>query len=236
MKQINQPNCDLFSYLHDGVLKNTLLDRYLDEPDSICDILDFDFDASLIIERCGEEIATIILRLECDDFLYQTSLDTDTITNEQRLEIEQLVLRHSAEQRLKLPSPPKQNILRKKRGNDLLNIAQTSQALGLSQRKTKELIPCNDLRIVADGAIQTIEEYYWDRQLIQHFTMLKQQHHNTQHYHNEDLLVIAEGCCDGDIKWAQDIVDAYLSCCDEEHRSFVENRSLLSRDEEVNPL
>lgn len=213
LQRINELNCDVFCYLHDGPLKSLLLERYLDEPDSLSDMMEFDFDASLQIKKTSETSTDeIILRLEFNDFLYQTALNAATLTVDQYDELRMIIQLHCPDQATRSCAPSK-NIVRKKHGNNLLNIAQAAQAIGVSQRKIKEIIPCSEMRIVDNGPTKSIEGYYWDQRLIQRLSLLNKQQQQGIRYTNDDINFIAENCCEGDIKWAQDTIATYLKHC-----------------------
>lgn len=213
LQQLIEINCGVFCYLDDGPLKSTLLERYLDEPDSICDMMEFDFDASLQIKKASNSPTfEVTLRLELDDFLYQISLELEKLTVDQCHELNEIIQKNYPDQSVLCPTPSK-NIVRKKHGTNLLNIAQSSQALGLSQRTMKEIIPCSEIRIVDNGSNKSIEGYYWHQILIQRFNLLKKQHQHGTCYSKGDIKFIAENCCEGDIKWAQDIIATYLKHC-----------------------
>jgi len=213
LQQLNELNCHLFCFLEDGPLKSALLERYLDEPDSISDMIDFDFDASLLIDNeNGTSLVEITLRLEFDDFSYHTTLNTATLTADERQELLMIIQQHYPDQSVRSTMPSK-SIVRKKHDDNLLNTAQAARATGLSQRKVKEIIPCSDTRIVDNGTKKTIEEYYWHQSLIQRFTLLNAQHQQGVRYTEDDITFIAENCCEGDIKWARDTIATYLKQC-----------------------
>lgn len=214
LKKLNTLECDLFCYLNDGPLKDAVLDNYLDEADAHSDIMEFNFDASLVIKGNAESAAaaSITLRLECDEFLYQKSLRLTELDADQRDELLELVTLHGPTQTTPQTSPRK-NILRKKQGDNLLNIAQASKALGLSQRQLKTLIPCSEIRISDSDSGKKIEDYYWDIVLIQRLIQLHELQQQGCCYSAEEVSYIAETCCEGDVKWARDTIAIYLKQC-----------------------
>lgn len=202
---------DVFCYLNDGPLKNALLESYLDEADAHSDIMEFDLDASLLIKDSANA-STITLRLECDELLYQKTLSPADLDGEQNTELLELLSIHYPTQKPTNTSPSR-NIIRKKQGDKLLNIAQASKALSLSQRQIKTMIPCSEIRIVDKNSCKSIEEYYWDTLLIQRFILLREKQQQRCRYSDDDINYIAKNCCEGDVKWARDTIATYLNQC-----------------------
>lgn len=210
MQMIDALQGEVFFYLNDGPLKNKLVERYLEEEDAHGDILEFEFDASLrIIPAENTTAATIEGRLEMEDFLYQTSFTVADLDADESTDLLEQLQPHCPPPRSEQDKPSK-NILRKKQGNDLLNIGGASTALSLSQRALKALIPCSEMRIVEKDGDKSIEGYYWNKELIAKLEALSAQHQQSQRYTDDDAAFVAKQCCDGDIKWARDIIAVFL--------------------------
>lgn len=203
---------ELFCYLNDGPLKDALLERYLDEAGCHSDIMEFDLDASLLIKVSSKTPTPITLRLECSEFFYQTTLTPTELDAEQSNELRQLLDLHWPDESVATTAPSK-NIIRKKQGDNLLNIGQASKALCLSQRQIKAMIPCSEIRIVDNDSSKSIEGYYWDTQLVERFVLLREQQQQGCRYTAEDINYIAENCCEQDVKWARDTIANYLKYC-----------------------
>lgn len=213
LDKLNTLDHELFCFLKDGPLKSALLESYLDEADANSDIMEFDVDASLLIkDSANGSTATITLRLECDEFLYQTTLCPSELDSEQSVELRELLDLHCPKQITTKTSPSK-NIIRKKQSENLLNIAQASKALGLSQHQIKRIIPCSEIRIADKDSSKSIEGYYWDIQLIHRFNLLRDQQQQGCRYSDDDINYIAENCCEQDVKWARDTIATYLKQC-----------------------
>lgn len=211
---LNKLDRDIFIHLNDGPLKNAAIDAYLDEPDALIDIMEFHLEGSIIIETTSKSLPTVKIRLEASDFMHQTILDLALLTADQKQELLELV-QIQIPQQVATNVAPAKNILRKKLATNLYDIGQASIELGLPQRELKTIIPCSEIRIVEKDAVKTIEDYYWDIQLIQRFKLLHEQQQNGVRYTKDDIEFIAENCCDGDIKWAQDTIAIYLRQCKE---------------------
>lgn len=203
---------DLFCYLNDGPLKSALLEIYLDEADAHSDIMEFELDTSLLLKHNASASTTITLRLECDEFLYQTTLDPNELDVEQSNELLELLDLHWPNQSTTKTSPS-ENIIRKKHGENLLNIAQASKSLGLSQRQIKTMIPCSEIRIVENDSSKSIEGYYWDTRLVQRFILMRENQQQGCRYSDDDINYIAANCCEDDVKWARDTIANYLKQC-----------------------
>lgn len=201
---------ELFFYVEDGALKNKLIETYMNQEDAHADILEFELNASVRIRR-EEDTAppAFECRLETADFQYQTifavrDFDDDEVTEL----IDHLKLHCSVPS--KKESGSAKNIIRKKKGRGLLNISEAAKALSLSQRSLKTLIPCSEVRIEEEGGDKSIEEYYWDNELIARFETLWEKQQEGRGYTSEDVEYIAECCCDGDRRWARDCITGYL--------------------------
>ncbi len=210
VEMINGLKGEVCFFAEDGPLKNKVIERYLEEEDAHADILDFELDASVCIKQGGGTVAPAFeCRLEAGDFLYQTFFSLGDFNAD---EITELIVRLSPHcpGTLKREATPDRNILRKKKGSGLLNISVAAKALGLSHRALKALIPCSEIRIAEKGDEKTIEEYYWDKDLIDRFETLWVKQQEKRGYSGEDLTFIAEDCCDGDRQWARDIIAGFL--------------------------
>ncbi len=210
LKKISALQGELFLFVEDGPLKNKLLERYMDGESAHADNLESDLEGSIrICWRQGAQAPVIEGRLEADGFLYQTLF---FIGDFDEAETAQLL----AELKSKGPVPmekedlPGRNILRKKVGSGLMRISEASKALGLSPRSLKALIPCSEVRIVGEGGDRAIEEYYWEKELIDRFEALWAAQTQGHLPDSLDLSFIAERCCDSDLQWARDCIAGFL--------------------------
>lgn len=197
-------------FVEDGPLKNTLIERYLEEDEAHADILECELDASVRIQWVeGSAAPVFACLLETGDFQYQTILAVGDLTNAEITDLVGQLRRHCP---IPLPKQtrPCRNILRKKKGHGLLNISEASKGLGLSPRSLKTLIPCSEIRIAETDGEKTIEEYYWEKDLIGRLESLWEGHKQGRGHHREDESYIAEWCCDGDMLWAKDIISEFL--------------------------
>lgn len=201
---------EAFFFVEDGPLKHRLIERYLEEDEALGDILDFELDASLRIERqMGAADAAIEGRLEAGDFVYQTLLAVVDLDSEAIAELT-AYLKPPCEPPSKPQARPGRNILRKKTGGGLLGIAQAATALGLCPRDLKALIPCSEVGIAEEDGEKTIEAYYWAKDLIDRLAALAVAQQQGRTASREDVTCIAAWCCDGDRQWAQELIAEFL--------------------------
>ncbi|MCD4687750.1 MAG: hypothetical protein K8R55_00280 [Desulfuromonadaceae bacterium] len=210
MAMLDRLQGEVFFFVEDGPLKHRLIERYLDEEESQSDILDFELDAALRIQRKeGTAIAKIEGRLEAGDFLYQTNFAIQDFAADEITE-----LLEYWKSLCPTPSKPKarpdRNILRKKNGSGMLGISAAAKALGLSQRALKVLIPCSEIRVEEQDGEKVIEEYYWEKDLLGRFTSVGAAHKEGRDANREDVTCITEWCCDGDRQWARDLINEFL--------------------------
>lgn len=205
-KVIKGLTCEVFFFLGDGPLKDKLIEKYMQRKDAYEDILELELDASVRIRHAeGAKTTAIECLLEAGDFQYRALLGVGDLDEDECAELMEYL-------RARLPvsatteARPGKNILRKKKGPGLLGIAEASKALGLSQRSLKSLIPCSEIRIVEEGDEKAIKDYYWERELVERFVALK----DKQRPGSEDLAFIARCCCEGDLRWARELVAGFL--------------------------
>jgi hypothetical protein len=203
---------ELFFFLEDGPLKNRLIEKYLEE-EADADILDFELEASVRIKGSGGfDVPVIECRLEADGFQYQMRFLAADFDAAESAELMERLRAHKPAAGEKKSRTGK-NILRKRPGNGLLNIAEAATALGLSQRSLKTLIPCSEIRIAEEDGNKTIEEYYWDKELIDSLETICLAKEAGGGVQIEDVTYIAEACCDGDLQWASEVIAGFLQQC-----------------------
>lgn len=202
---------ELYFFLEDGPLKNKLIERYLKKADADADFLEFGFEGSVRIRRGeGSAVPVFEARLEGDDVQYRTLFLVGDFAAAEITELMQQVRSLGALHR-KQESGPARTILRKKKAGGLLNLAAAANALGVTPRALKALIPCSDIRISERGGDKTVEEYYWEQQLISRFETLWVERKGGRGPSSEDLTFIAEHCCDGDRQWARDTIAGFVA-------------------------
>jgi len=210
MEMLNAVQGEVVFFVEDGPLKTKLVDRYLEEDDAHAEIFDFELHASVRIRRDeGGDVPVFECRLETGDFQYQTVLEVGDLGADQITELMDR-LRPLCPVLPKQDGRPGRNILRKKNGRGLLNLSDASKVLGLSPRCLKSLIPCSEIRVAEELGEKTIEEYYWEKDLVGRFQTLWAEHKQGRGYKREDVTFIAQWCCDGDMQWARDLIAEFV--------------------------
>lgn len=92
-------------------------------------------------------------------------------------------------------------VIIRKNVDGMLDIHQAAQKLGCSQKKLKSKIPCTDYSYIEVDGKKEIKEYYWSQDLINRLCDIK-----LNGAKPEDVKYIAEECCHGDEKWAEDLL------------------------------
>lgn len=198
-------------YLEDGTLKDKLIANYMDEEDAHAEILECEHNTSLRIRQSeGTPTPLFDCRLEASDFQYQVIWGITDFTADEATELIDR-LRPYAPITPRQKSSPAKNIVRKKKGDQLLGIAAAATALELSHRSLKTLIPCSETRIVTEAGNTAIKEYYWEKALIERFKNLWLKQQTGRGYNSDDLTHVAESCCAGDRQWARDCISDFLN-------------------------
>ena len=92
-------------------------------------------------------------------------------------------------------------VIIRKNVNGMLDIHQAAQKLGRSQIFLKNKIPCSENTYHEVNGKQELKEYYWSRQLINCLCNIQVNGASV-----EEMKYITEECCEGDSKWAEEII------------------------------
>ena len=210
LEMVESLHSELFFYVEEGPLKNRIIESYMEEEDAHAEILEFEHNLSLRIRpEAGSSAQIFDCRLETADFQYQILFAAEDFADDEISEMIDYLRPYSSSPQQYISGPSK-SIIRKKKGSVLLNISVAAKLLGLSCRSLKSLIPCTEMRIREEGGKKTIEEYYWDKELIERFVKLELKQREGRGYDREDLAFIAESCCAGDYRWAHDCMRDFL--------------------------
>ncbi len=210
LEMVESLDSELFFYVEEGALKNRIIESYMEEEDAHAEILEFEHNLSLRVKQ-GENLTapSFDCRLETADFQYRILFAVEDFAADEISELIDYLKPYSACPHKHTPGRDR-SIIRKKQGSELLNISAAAKSLGLSRRSLKSLIPCTETRIVEKGGRKSIEEYYWDKELIDRFENLEMKQQEGCGYNREDLAFIAESCCAGDYRWAHDCISSFL--------------------------
>lgn len=101
------------------------------------------------------------------------------------------------------PTQGSSKVIIRKDVNGMLDIHQAAQRLGCSQKALKSNIPCTDYSYIEVDGKKEIQEYFWSQNLISRLCDIK-----ANGAKPEDLHFVAEECCHGDEKWAEELVSS----------------------------
>ena len=126
--------------------------------------------------------------------------DFSELSFEERSDFDEQLVRQIALHADSSPQGASKVIIRKD-VNGMLDIQQAAQKLGCSQKTLKSNIPCTDYSYIEVDGKKEIQEYFWSQNLISRLCDIK-----SNGAKPEDLQFVAEECCHGDEKWAEELV------------------------------
>ena len=185
-----------------GVFRSKLLERAIDNADEKSAELFSAHNCDIQVSISSRTIEEGVIRFVVDSDLGEQSLECDlsVLNDGETRDLTEQLSRLIAEQ-----SPPEthgapKTIIRKN-VNGMLDTHQAAQKLGCSQIFLKSKIPCTDYTYREVDGKKEIIEYYWSMNLIERLCQIKLNGAKT-----EDVKYIAEECCEGDCKWAEEIL------------------------------
>ena len=126
--------------------------------------------------------------------------DFSDLSFEERSDFDEQLVRQLALHADSSPQGSPKVIVRKD-VNGMLDIHQAAQKLGCSQKTLKSNIPCTDYSYIEVDGKKEIQEYFWSQNLISLLCDIK-----SNGAKPEDVKLIADECCHGDEKWAEELV------------------------------
>lgn len=127
--------------------------------------------------------------------------DLEELNTEERSDLAVQLSRLAAEQESPGSQGPAKTFIRRKMAAGMLTINQAAQGIGCSESFLKSKIPCTDYTYDEIDGKKIIREYFWSPQLIERLAQIKLNGVKT-----DDVKQIAEECCYGDCKWAEEIL------------------------------
>lgn len=191
--------------LSKGILHRKITEAFLEAVDEV---------TGEMISVSDYEICVSIAEYD-GGFIINCRLDSDDIDQELEIKISDLDAAELSEvySKINLLSSPEttmtsqsKTITRKHSPDGMLNINHASSKLNCSQLHLKSKIPCTDYSYQEINGINEIQEYYWSLDLIDRLCKIKSNGVKT-----EDVKYIADECCHGDCKWAEEILHSLVS-------------------------
>ena len=83
----------------------------------------------------------------------------------------------------------------------MYDVHQAAEKLKINEALLKSTVPCTDYSFHEENGKKEITGYSWSQDLIERLVLIQ-----AGPCSSDDLLYIADTCCNGDPKWAKDIV------------------------------
>lgn len=185
-----------------GAFRSKLVETVIDAADEGCAELFSERNCDIMVSISSRTIDEGVIRFVVDSDRGEQSLECDlSVLNDREIsdltgQLSRLILEQSSPETHGAPK-----VIIRKNDTGMLDIHQAAQKLGCSQIILKSKIPCTDYSWHEVNGKKEIKEYYWSKNLIDRLCHIKMNGVKT-----EDVKYIAEECCDGDYKWAEEIL------------------------------
>ena len=195
-----------FFRLSNGILYTKLTDAFLESVDEVSADMISDNNYDLIISSTmSDGNFMIICRIDSDNIDTEIEIPLSDFCDTEMAEIYRNFNLLSASTPVVTTQDPSKIIIRKKSPDGMLDINHSSSKLNCSQIYLKSKIPCTDYSYQEINGIKEINEYYWSEDFIDRLCKIKSNGVKT-----EDVQYMADECCHGDCKWAEEIL---ISLC-----------------------
>lgn len=147
------------------------------------------------------EKGTIRFQVISDQGEQSLECDLSELNDDERSDLGGQLSRLSEGQQSPSTQASAKALVRRRMADGMLNINQAAQGVGCSESFLKSRIPCTDYSYDEVDGKKVIREYFWSQQLIDRLSQIKLNGAKT-----EDVKQIAEECCYGDCKWAEELL------------------------------
>lgn len=188
-----------------GILHKKLTEAFLEAVDEVTGemISVSDYEISVSVSEYDGEVC-INCRLDSDN------INQELVIKLSDLDAAELSEVYSKINMLPASAPtitsPSKTITKKHYPHGMLDINHSASKLNCSQIHLKSKIPCTDYSYEEFNGIKEIKEYYWSQDLIDRLCKIK-----SNGVKSEDVQYIADECCHGDHKWAEEILNSIVS-------------------------
>ena len=195
-------NADVTFRPDNGVFRSKLVETIINDADEESAELFSARNCDILVSISSRTIDEGVIRFVVDSDLGEKSLECDlSVLNDREIgdltgQLSRLIAEQSPTETHGAPT-----VIIRKNDTGMLDIHQAAQKLGCSQIILKSKIPCTDYSWHEVNGKKEITEYYWSKNLIDRLCHIKMNGVKT-----EDVKYIAEECCDGDYKWAEEIL------------------------------
>lgn len=188
----------------DGAFRTKLAETVIADADEEVTELFSAASSDIVVSISRHTFEEGIIRFQVSSDQGEQSLQCDLaeLTAAERSDLGAQLTRLAAEQQSPLTLHPK-TFVRNKIAAGMLTIYQAAQRVGCSESFLKSRIPCTDYTYDEVDGKKVIREYFWSHQLIDRLSQIKQNGAKT-----EDVKQIADECCYGDCKWAEELLSS----------------------------
>ena len=196
---------DVVFWPDDGAFRSKLVEMAIDEADveSESFISEHTCDVQVTVSSHSTEQCYIRCVVISDRGEQSFECALPDLNKNELIDFEEQLTHHIALLPSSTQGTPK--VVIRKKMNGMLDCLLAAQKLECSQMFLKENIPCTDYSYSEINGKKQIKEYFWSKILIDRLC------HVIAHGANEeDVKCIAEECCNGDSKWAGEILSLIL--------------------------
>lgn len=195
-----------FFRLSNGILYTKFMDAFLEAVDEVTAemISDNTYDLLINVNRYDGEFF-ITCRIDSDNIDMELEMPSSDFSDTEMSEIYSNLTMLSASTPVTPTKDHSKIIVRKHSPDGMLDINHSAIKLNCTQLYLKSKIPCTDYNYQEINGIKEIKEYYWSEDLIDRLCQIK-----SDGVRKEDVQYMAEECCHGDHKWADEIL---ISLC-----------------------
>lgn len=113
----------------------------------------------------------------------------------------------------------------------MYDVHQAAEKLKINETLLKSNVPCTDYTFREENGKKEITGYFWSQELIDRLVLIQ-----TAPYSSEDLLYIADTCCNGDHRWAKDMVHILTRTNKQQHTRKKPGTRGITRPSVVNKI
>lgn len=194
--------------LKSGLLHAKIMGTFLDTLDETdCDRLSNGVDILVSISKFEGDIC-LMCCLDCDSLTHKLEITLRDFTKTEAATLSKLL--SDLVDEFQRSTSHKPTVVIRKALNGMYNIHQTMQKLNVSEVWLKDTIPCSNYTWLEVKGRKEITGYFWSTELVKKLASIKTEKEHIPHskvdFTQNDLMYIAEECCDGDAKWAAEIL------------------------------
>lgn len=186
----------------DGAFRSKLVEAVIDNADEEFAELFSESSSDILVSISSHTIEEGVIRFLVVSDLGEQSLECDfSVLNDREVrdltgQLSILIAKQSPPETQGTPK-----VIIRKNVHGMFDTHQAAQKLGCSQIFLKNKIPCTDYTYNEVDGKKEIKEYSWSISLIERLCHIKLHGAKT-----EDVEDIAQECCYGDCKWAEEIL------------------------------